>query len=244
MKGLRIVNDRWSGTWAVSPGGRVAWALVGLALGALAASGAANAAMYKWVDDKGVVHYSDKMPPDAVNKGNVELNKQGMQVRKVAPAMPDEKRHALEAEQARQLDQQREAARQQQEAARRDRALLDSYTTEGDIDLAKSRAIRTLQASVDSAQAYSAQLTKRKAGLLERKRTADVEREIAGIDENLARQTALIAEKKRQLVEVAARYDADKARWRAIKSGATVPGEPPTTASASGAPSPASTSKR
>jgi len=239
MKGLRVVNDRWSGTWAASPGGRAAWALVGLALGAIAASGAANAAMYKWVDDKGAVHYSDKMPPDAVNKGNVELNKQGMQVRKVAPAMPDEKRHALEAEQARQVEQQREAARQQQEVARRDRALLDSYTTEGDIDLAKSRAIRTLQASVESAEAYSAQLTKRKAGLLERKRTADVEREIAGIDENLARQNELIAEKKRQLVEVAARYDADKARWRAIKSGATTPGAVPTTASATGAPSPA-----
>ena len=29
---------------------------------------AARAATYKWVDEKGVVHYTDKIPPEAVNK--------------------------------------------------------------------------------------------------------------------------------------------------------------------------------
>ena len=35
-------------------------------------------ATYKWVDDQGVVHYTDKMPPEAINKGSIELNKQGV----------------------------------------------------------------------------------------------------------------------------------------------------------------------
>ena len=29
---------------------------------------AAQAATYKWIDDKGVVHYSDKMPPEAIKR--------------------------------------------------------------------------------------------------------------------------------------------------------------------------------
>jgi hypothetical protein len=32
---------------------------------------AAHATTYKWVDDQGVVHYTDKLPPEAINKGNV-----------------------------------------------------------------------------------------------------------------------------------------------------------------------------
>ena len=185
-------------------------------------SGAALAAMYKWVDDKGVVHYTDQVPVDAVNKGNVQLNPQGVPIKKVDPAITPEQRKATEAEQER----QREAAKQQAEAARRDRALLDSYTTESDIDLAKSRALKTLQAALESAQGYSTQLTKRKAGLAERKATyagkpvpADIEREMAAIDAELARQSDIIAQKNEQLVEVAAKYDADKARWQALKNG-------------------------
>ena len=191
--------------------------LLALALGA---PGAARAALYKWVDDKGVVHYSDTVPPEAVNKGSVQLSPQGIPVKKVDPAISPEQRKAREAEQER----QRDAARQQSETARRDRALLDSYTTGNDIDLAKSRATKTLQAALQSAQAYSTQLTKRKVALLERKAAlggkpvpADIERELAAVDAELARQSDIIAQKNRQLVEVAARYDADKERWQALK---------------------------
>jgi hypothetical protein len=184
-------------------------------------AGATHAAMYKWVDDKGVVHYTDQVPVDAVNKGNVQLNPQGVPIKKVDPAITPEQRKATEAEQER----QRDAAKQQTEAARRDRALLDSYTNEGDIDLAKSRAVKTLQAALESAQGYSTQLTKRKVGLVERKATyagkpvpAEIEREIAANDAELARQSDIIAQKNRQLVEVAAKYDADKERWQALKN--------------------------
>ena len=34
------------------------------------AAGHALAATYKWVDEKGVVHYTDKLPPDAVDKAS------------------------------------------------------------------------------------------------------------------------------------------------------------------------------
>ena len=36
---------------------------------------AAAATTYKWVDDQGIVHYSDKIPPEAVNKVRAETSK-------------------------------------------------------------------------------------------------------------------------------------------------------------------------
>jgi len=46
--------------------------LAGLVLATMALSApGVHAATYKWVDDQGVVHYTDKMPPEAINKGSV-----------------------------------------------------------------------------------------------------------------------------------------------------------------------------
>lgn len=202
---------------------------------------AARATVYKWTDDKGIVHYSDQMPPEAVNKGNVQLGPQGMPIRKVAPAIAPEQHKARAAE----SEQQREAVKEQQAAARRDRALLDSYTEESDIDLARRRATKTLQAALESAQGYTTQLTKRKVALAEKRASyagkavpADIEQELAAIDGELDRQSTVIAQKNRQLVEVAAKYDAEKERWRAIKSGDAAKPSPAQGAAAVAAPAP------
>jgi len=180
------------------------------------------ATMYKWVDDKGVVHYSDKMPPEAVNKGSTQLSPQGIPVKKVDPAATPEAVKAREAEQER----QKEAARQQEEQARRDRALLDSYTTEADIDLARARAVKTVEDALQSAASYRTQLQKRKVALLERKASyggkpvpPDIDRDLAAIDAELARDAGLATQKAKQLEEIKARYDADKARWRQLNGG-------------------------
>jgi hypothetical protein len=208
--------------------------LAALALG----GGAAEAAMYKWVDEKGVTHYSDSMPPDAVNKANTELSKQGIPIRKTDPAVTPEQRRAREAE----VERQRETAKQQDETARRDRALLDSYTTESDIDLAKERSLRTVDAALKSAQAYTAQLNKRKTELTASKAALAgkpvplaLERDLAATESELARQADFIASKQKELVTVAARYDADKTRWQAIKGGSAAPPPPVATTQAGAA---------
>ena len=201
---------------------RVALPLAGAALLAAAllfAPGSARAATYKWVDDKGVVHYTDTMPPEAVNKGSVELSKQGIPLKKIDPALTPEQRRAREAEEAR----QREISKQQEEIARRDRALLSSYTTEGEIDLTKKRALARIESVVQSARAYGETLSKRKGEIDARKAAYGskpvppaLERELESIDAELARQTDLLALKKRETDALVARYDADKLRWREL----------------------------
>ncbi len=190
-----------------------------LAVVVVAAPVPAWAATYKWTDDKGVVHYSDKMPPEAVNKGSVQLNKQGVPIKKTDPALTPEQRRAQEAEEAR----RREIAREEAEQARRDRALLSSYTTEGEIDLARNRALLTIDGVVQSARAYGDQLGKRKREAESKKASygsgpvpAALERELEGINRELARQTELLDLKKREAEVVVAKYDAEKQRWREL----------------------------
>jgi hypothetical protein len=178
-----------------------------------------RAATYKWVDENGVVHYTDKMPPEAVNKGVVQLNKQGVPIKKTEAALTPEQRRAQEAAEA----QRREAAKVEAERERRDRALLSSYTTEAEIDLARQRALSTIDSVVHSARAYGEQLTRRKHEAEIRKASYDtgkvplaLERELEGIDRELARQNELLELKKRETDAVIAKYDAEKRRWREL----------------------------
>jgi hypothetical protein len=203
-------------------GRRAGFALAGALLAfalLLAGAGGARAAMYKWVDEKGVVHYTDKMPPEAVDKASVELNKQGVTVKKTEKALTLEQRQALEQE----AERKREAARAQEEIARRDRALVSSYTSEAEIDLARNRSMQTINNVILSAQAFTEQLRKRKVDVEARKAQSEgkpvvavLDRELESIDLELARQADVIAQKQREATALTARYDADKQRWREL----------------------------
>jgi len=192
-----------------------------IAAAALLVSQPSLGALYKWVDEKGVVHYSDKVPPEAIDKGNIELNKDGVAVKRTEPAPTPEQRRAKAAEEER----QKVLAKEREVVERRDRALQQSYTSEDEIDLARARALSTIESQLVSAQAYSVQLTKRKAELEARRKSfgdkpvpAPIDHELESIGSELGKQDAFIAEKRRETAMVTARYDADKQRWRELRA--------------------------
>ena len=191
-------------------------ALTALAFGTLRD---AHAGTYKWKDEKGVIHYADKMPADAVNRANVQLDSQGRALERVDAAPTAEELRAKAAD----ADKVKQAAREKEEASRRDRALLATFTREDDIELARSRALGTIDGQLQSARVYAAQLTRRQQDLLEKKIAAGskgvapaIERELESIERELSRTNALIAERRQESASVNARYDADKARWRQL----------------------------
>ena len=198
----------------------VAFSLLALA-GALAYALPAKSATYKWVDEKGVVHYTDKLPPEMANKGGTMLDKQARPVKRIEPAPTPEQVRAREAED----EQRRLLAKANEEIARRDRALISSYTTEGEIDLARSRALGTIDAQLESSTAYLHQLNRRKDELAKRREalagkqmTPAMEREVEGTDSELEKTLAFLDQKKKERVAVVARYDADRTRWRELKA--------------------------
>jgi hypothetical protein len=185
----------------------------------LAAAGPARAATYKWVDEKGVVHYTDKMPPEAVDKASIQLNPQGVPVNKTDRALTPEQRRAIEQE----AERARARARAQEELDRRDRALVASYTSEAELDLARNRSLQTINNVILSSQAFSEQLSNRKVDVETKKAqsqgkpiVAVLDRELESIDAELLRQSDLVAQKKREATIITAKYDADKQRWREL----------------------------
>ena len=219
-------TTRQAATSASPEGMRESSALfVALFLGAVFVTIAANAhaALYKWADERGVVHYSDQLPVDAVNRANYELSRSGLTVKKTEQARPVVEQRVPKTES--EAQRMRDADRERVIAERRDRALVESYANEGEIDLARSRAVATIDGQVQSATAFIAQMTKRREELEARKATfaprpvpGAIEREIETIDEELGRQNELIAGKKKESAAVAARYDSDKQRFHELRN--------------------------
>jgi len=196
-------------------------ALLACAL-AIAIAGRAHAALYKWTDAHGIVHYSDQLPVDAVNGPSSQLNRQGMTVRKTEQARVVQHVAKTEGEE----QKLREAERERIIAARRDRALIESYTNEAEIELAKTRAVATIEGQVQSARALVAQITQHRQELEDKKPSyaprpvpGSLIREIETIDAELARQAEYIERKQKEAENVAARYEADKERFRELRTG-------------------------
>jgi len=198
------------------------WASAIAVLGFVCAAGTATGAggMFKWTDDQGVVHYTDRIPPESVSKGATVLDKQGRSVKTIDPAPTAEQRKAIEAE----AERQRDVAKANAEQARRDRALTQSFSSEAEIDVARARAVSTMEGQLTTISAYIADMTRRKQELEKRKAgygakpvPASLDTELSSVSEELARQNALLAQKREALVAIGKKYDADKKRWQEIK---------------------------
>jgi hypothetical protein len=196
---------------------------LGLVIAAVAtmafAGGAWGAGMYKWVDEQGNVHYSDKAPPDVPSKGETVLDKQGRQVQKIDPPLsPAELKAKAEED-----ERQRALAKAKDDQARRDRALMLSYSNEEEIEIARKRAVSTIESQIKSAQSYSEDLTLQQKNLAKQKASygskpipVELDHQSAAIDAELSRQAILLRQKQEELVMAASKYDTIKQRWREI----------------------------
>ena len=189
----------------------------------LVGAGAARAATYKWVDEKGVVHYTDKMPPEAVDKASVELNKQGVPVKKTDQALTPEQRRASEQEAERAA---RRPRRRSEEIARRDRALAAVVHERGrDRPRAQPRRCRRsttsdpVGAGVTASSSTSARPTsrpRRPSSAASRWSPCSTASSRASTPSS-RRQADLIAQKQqRDRRRSPRKYDADKQRWREL----------------------------
>jgi hypothetical protein len=196
---------------------------VGLGIGAVAAvafaMGVWGAGMYKWVDEQGVVHYSDKAPPDVPPKGESVLDKQGREVQKIDPPLSPAQLKAK----AEEDERQRALAKTKDDQARRDRALMQSYSSEDEIEIARKRAMTTIEAQIKSAQAYTSDLTQQQKNIAKQKASygskpipVELEHESAAVDAELSRQAILLRQKQEELGMAATKYDTIKQRWREI----------------------------
>ena len=184
----------------------------------LLAAGGAHAQMYRWVDSAGRVQYSDTPPTTFNQSGGAELNKQGHVIRRTQSEA--ERREAA----ARQTEQKRIQA-QQQKQAQLDRALMATYTSEAEIDLARDRALEHHKLAIQGAETRARAVDANLAEL--RTRVYALERSGRPVSSNLEAQVAqatresgdlkrTIASNREAMEKVREKYAADKARFREL----------------------------
>ena len=109
---------------------------------------AMSAALYKWVDEDGTVRYSDRMPPEQVRHQHQQLNSQGTVI-STREAAKSKDELAAEAETKRKLEaREAEEARLAKIQQQKDQVLLMTFSSEGEIELARQNRLEVLDSVI------------------------------------------------------------------------------------------------
>ncbi|HEY0563567.1 MAG TPA: DUF4124 domain-containing protein [Methylophilus sp.] len=185
----------------------------------------------KWVDKDGVTHYDDKAPMPSATSKSSELNKQGMTVKKITYA-----------------PQNTQADKAVAEQTRRDSALIASYNSADEIDMARDRntkmdefALQSLYQKLENQQTYLNKNSTLIAGYHKRKQPVPNKllQDKQAHEADIANTDKQIVAKKQEIEAIRARYNHDKTRFMMLKAqGHTftpqviTPAKPATTGSA------------
>lgn len=179
-------------------------------------------AAYRWVDEQGVVHYGDSIPPQYAEKAHELLNKQGIQVgHEDAQKTPE---------------QLTEEARGQAEAFKRkqhDSFLVTTYTSVKDIEALRDTRLDQLQGQRVAAEAYVENLNSRLVALQNRAKLfrpysprADARRMPDDLAEDLVRtlnelrtQSNALTAKNEEVSAMRAQFQSDIERYRELHDG-------------------------
>jgi uncharacterized coiled-coil protein SlyX len=188
---------------------------------ASAQKGAAEKPTYKWVDEKGVIHYGDTVPAEYSQREQRLLNSQGVEVQKRQAEMSPTEAAAY-------------AAKQKQEGMRRqhDMFLLSTYPSVREIEAVRDQRMDQINGQIAAADAYIASLTTRVDGLKERsmnfapyntnpgarRMPDDLSEEMVRALSELRTQNSALAARRRDLQQVVDQFDADISRFKELRA--------------------------
>jgi chromosome segregation ATPase len=184
---------------------------------------AAQAQSYRCVGADGKKYYGQTIPPQCAGQVIEQLSPQGLVVRRIDPQATATQRAAKEAEDAAKKKEDATA----REEKRRANALLSTYTSEKDIELARQRALEENQKAVKETEARVATLKKRRDELQKEldffqgknKPPAKLAEDIKSAEIDLNAQEGLLAAKKKDVDSINAKYDDDKKRYIELTKG-------------------------
>ena len=197
----------------------------------------------KCVGKDGKTYIGSTLAPQCAGQAVDQMNTQGQVVKRTEAMLTPEQRAAKEAELRIAKEKEAEAARKEQEETRKNKALLSTYGSEKDIEIARSRSIVDNEKAVNETQAKIAQIEK--VGETMRKELeffkgknkppSELTMKIQNNDIDLKAQQVLLAAKKKEVDGINAKYDEDKRRYLELTRGPAAAPAP--------APAPAATAK-
>ena len=180
----------------------------------------AQAKLYKWVDDKGVTHYGEIIPPEYADKDNVQFSDKGRVIKK------NEK---LSAEEQRANDEIAAKKRAEDKAAleqrRKDNMLLSTFSNENEIDLARDRNLRQVEAVINGIQLLQKSAQKNMEGFQQeaeqrtkagKKIPDSLQADITEAENQVKKLQQDLAKAQKKSAAIRASYEADKARYREL----------------------------
>jgi hypothetical protein len=160
-----------------------------------------NSKILKWKDASGVTHYGDKMPAQEAGRSNSVLNNQGTVVK------TNESFNAK--------DNSVETSKQSVEQQRQDKALLASYSSAEEIDLAEKRNLKSDETALLT---LNQSLEDTKNSLLKIQTKFAGKKMPASITEDIQDYQAQITKAKSQIITVQNSITQTKARFAQYRS--------------------------
>jgi hypothetical protein len=217
-------------------------------------------AAYRCVDERGRTLVGDTPPAGCANVPLYEISKTGKVMRRIEPTPTPEQLKALQEEQERRKAEQKAAAEQK----RQDIALLASYGSATEFDVARERNVEPVTGRIAAAEQRMKELDLRKEDLvtqMEFYNTGKSKRANAKLVDpaddqtgawfraevdRMAKERAALGDSVRRLhkdiLELNAKYESDKQRWMLLKSG-KLPVGTVASAAAPAAPAPMASAK-
>ena len=216
--------------------------------------------MFCCVDDNGSRYCGDALPEMCRKRAYSEFNERGVKVREQEAPLTDAQQALRDAEEKRQADNDKAILDQK----RRDQALLATYASERDLDIAKNRAVGELDRSIkqfqdrlDNAQTLKTRLQANIAALKGKPTPPELADQIRRNEMEIQSVTREMASKRVDRDKLDIKYETERKRFRdlrgettksvAVGSGPQMPTPdvpattPPPTAPAAAAPPPAKT---
>lgn len=175
----------------------------------------AEAKLYKWVDEKGETHYGEVIPPEYAGQEKAQFEKgRKIQVK-------------TEKEDAAQNEKQAEEKRAALEQRRKDSALINTYSNENEIDLARDRNLQQVEARINgiqmllkTAQANLDNYRKEEEAMAKTGKPVheSLKADIARVEKKLEKLNEELGSAQQKEAEIRASYEADKARYRELMS--------------------------
>jgi hypothetical protein len=157
----------------------------------------------------------DPPPAQCDTRAKTVFNKGGV-AKEIEAPLTAEQRAARDAE----AERKKEADRKAAEQARKDRALLDSYSNEKEIDAARDRSIADIEKNaeqaknrLESAQAKQKKFDQEKEFYLKKPMPANLKKQIEDNEREIATQQKALAQKDVDIAAARERFEADKQRY-------------------------------
>ena len=178
-----------------------------------------TASVYKWTDEKGVVHYGDSVPSQYSQAERSVLNSQGVEVGHVESTG----NNAVTAERER-------GAASQRQREQHDQFLLSTYLSTRDIEQLRDERLGQVDGQIRASVAYIDSLSSRLTELEDRathfkpystdknarRMPDDLIEELVRVGDDTSNQRRALEAKRKELVDTRAQFEADITRYREL----------------------------